>query len=138
MTIRISTEWRKKQKYKKKLNRIALKTSIAKVYQEKLMLKLKNIQERSNFNETFLCFTFYVTRSRTNSKTITEEVLRAMKVLLEPNEDNKIQRKAKRVIRLNKRLHSHWKKKKKRTQIIENNRNRHLKKQMKKNEEIAY
>lgn len=46
ITIRISTEQRKKQKYKEKINRDALKTSTAKVYQEKLMLKLQNIQKR--------------------------------------------------------------------------------------------
>jgi len=46
ITIRISTKWRKKQKYKEKINRNALKISTAKVYQEKLMLKLQNTQER--------------------------------------------------------------------------------------------
>lgn len=53
MNIRISTEWQKKQKYNEKINRDALKTSTAKVYQEKLMLKLQNMQERPNINETW-------------------------------------------------------------------------------------
>ncbi|VVC25301.1 Hypothetical protein CINCED_3A022671 [Cinara cedri] len=53
INIRISTEWRKTQNYKEKIDRNALKTSTAKLYQEKLMLKLQNIQERPNISETW-------------------------------------------------------------------------------------
>jgi len=68
MTIRISTEWQNKQKYKEKINRHALKTSTTKVYQEKLMLKLQNIQERLNISETWK-------EVKQTIKTIAEEVL---------------------------------------------------------------
>ncbi|XP_050426612.1 craniofacial development protein 2-like [Adelges cooleyi] len=145
MAIRISTKRRKKQKYKEKVNRDALKTPIAKVYQEKIMLKLQNIQERPNISETWKEVeqivktiaeeVFGYIPGKTRKMWFNEECKRAlhekdrarMKVLHEPKEDNKrllalIQRDAKKVIRLNKRL---WEKK--RIQTIENDRNSHSK-----------
>jgi hypothetical protein len=125
--IRISTEWRKKQKHNRKIDRDALKISTAKVYQEKLMSKLQNIQEKPNISKTWK-------EVEQTVKTITEEILgyisektrkmwfnneckRAlhekdkarMKVLHEHNEDNKRlltlkQREVNKVIKLNKRL----------------------------------
>jgi hypothetical protein len=53
INIRISTEWRKKQKHKGKIDRDTLKTSTTKVFQENLMSKLQKIQERSNISKTW-------------------------------------------------------------------------------------
>ncbi|KAE9522623.1 hypothetical protein AGLY_016986 [Aphis glycines] len=145
INIRISTEWRKKQKHKGKIDRDALKTSTAKVYQEKLMSKIQNIQERPNISEIWKEVEQIVKTTaeevleyipeKTRKMWFNEECKRVlhekdrarMKVLHEPNEDNKRllalkQREVKKVIRSNKRL---WEKE--RIQNIENNRNSHSK-----------
>jgi len=66
-------EWRKKQKHKGKIDRDALKTSTAKIYQEKLMLKIQNKQERPNISETW------------------KEVEQTVKTIPEKNKENVVQ-----------------------------------------------
>ena len=145
INIRLSTEWRKKQKHKGKIDRDALKTSTAKVYQEKLISKIQNMHERPNINEIWKEIEQTIKTTvedvlgyipeKTRKMWFNEECKRAlhekdrarMKVLHDPNEDNKRllalkQREVKKVIRSSKRI---WEKE--RIQNIENNRNSHSK-----------
>ena len=53
ITLRISTKWSKKNKYKEEINKDILKTTTADVYQEKISMELRDIQEMVNLNETW-------------------------------------------------------------------------------------
>lgn len=126
--VRISTKWRKKNKYKEKINKDILKTTTAKKYQEKKeMIELRDIQKMVNLNEAWekveqaIKITAkevlgYVPK-KTKERWFNEECNAAQeekdrartKVLQNPSEDNKRllakkQRDAKKVIRRNKRL----------------------------------
>jgi len=139
--LRISTKWKKKNKHKEKINKDILKTITAKVYQEKISIELRDIQEMVNLNEAWgkveqaikitakevLGYVSKKTKKRwfnEECKAAQEEKDKARtKVLQNPSEDNKRllaqkQKDAKKVIRRNKRL---WEKE--RIHTIENNRN---------------
>jgi len=145
IVLRISTKWRKKDKYKEKINKDLLKTTTAKVYQEKITLELRNIQEMVDVNEAWEKVEQVIQRTtkevlgyipkkakktwfNEECKDAQEEKDKARtKVLQNPSEDNKRllaqkQRIAKKVIRRNKRL---WEKE--RIHAIENNRNSNTK-----------
>jgi hypothetical protein len=127
ITLRISTKWRKKNKYKEKINKDILKTTTAKVYEEKISIELRDIQEMLNLNETWekIEQTIKITAKEVlgyvpkktkktwfndDCKIAQEEKDKARtKVLQNPSEENKRllaqkQRDAKKAIRRNKRL----------------------------------
>ncbi|KAL4083606.1 hypothetical protein QTP88_028922 [Uroleucon formosanum] len=120
-----------KNKYKEKINKDILKTTTAKVYQEKIVIELRDIQKMVNLNEAWEKVEQAIKITAKKKRWFNEECKAAQeekdrartKVLQNPSEDNKRllaqkQRDAKKVIRRNKRL---WEKE--RIHTIENNRN---------------